>query len=213
MRQWDGENRLSPYRRPSSPLRPFRWQRNLIRRRAKRPERAISFSRRPSFCNKLAALAPPLVPTAPPFPRRRGHNKVPLNISFISCSNVSTDCSVTACGGGKGTGVTPANWIRRGAKRPENQVNPSQRRGGAAGKAQMILHRYSDRQTAACSPHSKNASLWGGVFDWSDLRNGWRGITVYHFHRKLFTNSFPSDLKLWCITSIGNLLQIVSRPA
>ena len=121
-----------------APFAPLRWQRNWIRRRAKRHERAISFPRRPSFCNKLAALAPPLVPTAPPFPRRRGHNKVPLNISFISCSNVSTGCSVAACGGVKGTGVTPANWIRRGAKRPENQVNPSQRLGGAAGKAQMI---------------------------------------------------------------------------
>ena len=205
MRQWDSETvkigcPLTDDR--PAPLRPFRWQRNWIRRRAKRPEKAISFSRRPSFCNKLAALAPPLVPTAPPFPRRRGHNKVPLNISFISCSNVSTGCSVTACGGGKGTRVTPANWIRRGAKRPENQVNPSPQRGGAAGKAQMILHRYPDSQTAACSPHSKNASLWGGVFDWSDLRNG-----RYRQDTMAGTDRTP-----WYITSTGNLLQIVSCP-
>ena len=36
--------------------------------------------------------------------------------------------------------------------------------------------------------------------------------TVYHLNRKPFANSFPSDMKLLCITSIGNLLPVVSHP-
>ena len=87
-----------------------------------------------------------------------------------------------------------------------------QRRGVLYGKSSNDTHRRSDRQTAACPPHSKNASLWGGVFDCPDLRNGRhrQDTIVYHLYRKPFANSFPSDMMPLCITSTGN--HCVSSP-
>ena len=37
--------------------------------------------------------------SAPPFPRRRGHNKASHGISCVSCSTLRTGCSAPACGG------------------------------------------------------------------------------------------------------------------
>ena len=46
----------------------------------------------------LAALASPY-PASPDCPRKRGQNKTPRNILFISISTVSTGCCAPACGG------------------------------------------------------------------------------------------------------------------
>mgnify|MGYP007005709334 CR=1 FL=1 len=74
-----------------------------------------------SYSSCTLPAVPPLVAAPPPFstgkrltrfsgrcrsptnrvrlpPRKRWDNKAPQGISFISCSNVSTGCSATACG-------------------------------------------------------------------------------------------------------------------
>ena len=62
----------------------------------------------------LAGLASPY-PASPDCPRKRGQNKTPRNILFISISTVSTGC----CAPSK---RWQGNWIHRGAPRPANPV-------------------------------------------------------------------------------------------
>lgn len=59
--------------------------------------------------------SPPSYPAPPDFHPMQGAEHASLRFPLVSSSKLlNTHSAPSSSGGGKGTGVTPANWIRRG---------------------------------------------------------------------------------------------------